>query len=359
MKVDSTDGIDIVKKCQIRTTDGKWVIGKVETERNKIMKRIQEAIRKEQRQSEPVDSQAIPCKRENNENESITSNESLSEVGGKQVKEFRAKDKIRIATLGSNTVEQSLTGEIKVNIGDNVTIVEEKSEIDIPYENDRVLSRDIQKAEDLVNTDDMRIQITKQMNSILVGAKKDQHKMTSESLVECGLWDFAGQKDYYATHQTFLNPHAIYLLVTNISEDIAATEDNTNFDSIEEYIDFWFDSIHCLSTSSSGHDLYPPVIVVCTHIDKYKTEKEVEERKTKYIKTFRDIFKSQDKVNHKRGIFFISNKNFQKRDINKLKDKISEIAKEMKFFAENLPTRWIELENALNVLKDSGQNILS
>ncbi|XP_052063917.1 probable serine/threonine-protein kinase roco4 [Mytilus californianus] len=112
------------------------------------------------------------------------------------------------------------------------------------------------------------------MNAILVEVKKDQDRMTSESLVECGFWDFAGQKDYYATHQTFLNPHAIYLLVTNISEDIAATEDDKNFDSIEEYIDFWFDSIHCLRTSSTGHGLYPPVIVVCTHIDEYKTNKE-------------------------------------------------------------------------------------
>lgn len=52
-------------------------------------------------------------------------------------------------------------------------------------------------------------------------------------------------------------------------------------------MDFWFDSIHCLSTCSpeerptipkgySKHRLYPPVIVVCTHIDEYKSIEEVQ-----------------------------------------------------------------------------------
>ncbi|XP_071146866.1 uncharacterized protein [Mytilus edulis] len=371
MKVHSTDGIDIVRKCQIRTTDGEWVIGKVETERNKIMRRIQEAVRNEPKQSEPVSDQVIPCGGENNKTEAITSNESLPKFGRKQENESHTKDKLSIALPGSNTVEHSLTGEIKVNIGDNLTIVEEKSEIDIPYENDGDLSRDIKRAEYLVNTDDMKKKITEQMDKILLEIQKDQDKMTSESLVECGLWDFAGQKDYYATHQTFLNPHAIYLLVTNILDDLTTIENETDFDSIEEYIDFWFDSIHCLNTSSSDirptipkgyskHRLYPPVIVVCTHIDEYKTVGEFEKRKTEYIERFEEIFGGEDKANHNRGIHFISNTELLERDCKKLKDKIYEVANETMFFEEELPTQWIQLENALSVLKhESKQTILS
>ncbi|XP_063418365.1 probable serine/threonine-protein kinase pats1 [Mytilus trossulus] len=361
MKVNSTDGIDIVTKCKIRTTDGKWVIGKVETERDKIMKRIQETVRKEPKQSEPVNSEGIPCDGDNTEKEANIS---------KQEHKSPTKDRIRIASPGTNTVEPSLTGENKVNIGHNVTIVEKKSETDIPNENVGVLSKDIKKADDLVKTDDMMKTITEQMDKILLKIKKDQNKMTSESLVECGLWDFAGQKDYYATHQTFLNPHAIYLLVTNISDDISATGDETDFDSIEEYIDFWFDSIHCLSTSSPEkktnipkgypkHRLYPPVIVVCTHIDEYKPHK-LEMRKKEYINRFQGIFGGQDKANHNRGIHFISNTESFELDCKKLKDTIYEVAKETMFFEEALPTQWIQLENALSVLKhESKQNILS
>ncbi|CAC5386289.1 unnamed protein product [Mytilus coruscus] len=374
-KLNSTDGIDIVKKCQIRTTDGEWVIGKVETERKKIMKRIQEAVYKEQKKSELVSHEVIPYKTDNSRREAISCEEPLSEVEGKQENQPQTKHEIRIASsdsiavdknetnevdnIPSISIDKSLTGENKVNIGDTVTMVAEKSNIDKPNKKIGVLSKDDQKSEDSVKSDDMRKKITEQMNAILAEVKKDQDRMTSESLVECGLWDFAGQKDYYATHQTFLNPHAIYLLVANISEDIAATEEDKNFDSIEEYIDFWFDSIHCLRTSSTGHRLYPPVIVVCTHIDEYKTEKEVEERKTKYIERFKEIFGGQDKANHNRGIYFLSNTQFLKRESRKLKEKISEVAKEMNFFAEELPTQWIQLENALGVLKDSKQNILS
>ncbi|VDI32628.1 Hypothetical predicted protein [Mytilus galloprovincialis] len=326
------------------------------------MKRIQEAVRKEPKQSEPVDSEGIPCDGDNKEKEAIIP---------KQEHKSPTKDRIRIASPGTHTVEPSLTGENKVNIGDNVTIVEEKSEIDIPNENDGVLSKDIKKADDFVKTDDMKKKITEQMDKILLEIKKDQDKMTSESLVECGLWDFAGQKDYYATHQTFLNPHAIYLLVTNISEDIAAKEHETDFDSIEEYIDFWFDSIHCLDTSSSEiktpipmeypkDRLYPPVIVVCTHIDKYQTVKEFKKRKNEYIEKFEEIFGGQDKANHNRGIHFISNTEFLESDCQKLKDKIYEVAKETMFFKEELSTQWIQLENALSVLKhESKQNVLS
>ncbi|CAG2228075.1 unnamed protein product [Mytilus edulis] len=350
MKVNSTDGIDIVKKCQIRTTDGEWVIGKVETERKKIINRILDTLHKEQKQSELVSDQVIPSENETNVKERISSKGPLSEIERKLENHH--------STVPMN---KSSTNENNIKITETATSVAEKSNIDKPMKDSVILStNDFQKSADSIKIDDMRKKIFEQMDEILVKVQKDQDKMTSERLVECGIWDFAGQKDYYATHQTFLNPHAIYLLVTNISDDIAATEDNTNFDSIEEYIDFWFDSIHCLRTSSPGHGLYPPVIVVCTHIDEYKTEQEVEDRKKEYIKRFKKCFGDQDKANHNRGVFFISNTEFLKSDFNKLKNKISDVAKKMMYFAEELPMQWIQLENALSVLKDeSKQNILS
>ncbi|VDI05087.1 Hypothetical predicted protein, partial [Mytilus galloprovincialis] len=118
--------------------------------------------------------------------------------------------------------------------------------------------------------------LIKEMNAILLGAKAmkiEKDNTTSEDLVECSIWDFAGQKDYYATHQTFFTGHAIYLLVTDIEDidkDMKSTnEDNDgNFDNIGDYIDFWFDSVHCLCPDHSSDKLIPPVIMVCTGIDK-------------------------------------------------------------------------------------------
>ncbi|CAG2213570.1 LRRK2 [Mytilus edulis] len=71
----------------------------------------------------------------------------------------------------------------------------------------------------------------------------------NEEFADCGFWDFAGQKEFYATHQTFLSTNAIYLLVVDISKECAG---KTHKDMIEdefykvgEYIEFWLDSIHC------------------------------------------------------------------------------------------------------------------
>lgn len=61
---------------------------------------------------------------------------------------------------------------------------------------------------------------------------------------------------------------------------------------------------------------------------------------------------NKKKSNHKRSVIFISNTKSREGDINKLREKISEVAKEMAYFAEKLPTEWIQLENALAVYKD-------
>lgn len=86
------------------------------------------------------------------------------------------------------------------------------------------------------NLDDNQIQIIRvRENENEQSMEKDEHinKMTSaimeacrhrkggeqhDPLAFCWLWDFAGEKDYYATHQVFLSTCAVYLLVTDSLE---------------------------------------------------------------------------------------------------------------------------------------------
>lgn len=86
-----------------------------------------------------------------------------------------------------------------------------------------------QKSENSKKSDQITAAISEHMDDILFYVKNKKHKMTSEGLVECGIWDFAGQKDYYATHQTFFTPDAIYLLVVDITDDIEAVQHNKQF----------------------------------------------------------------------------------------------------------------------------------
>lgn len=82
--------------------------------------------------------------------------------------------------------------------------------------------------------------------------------------------------------------------------------------------------------------------------------------KSKYDEKFQRVLGTQRKADHRRGIYFISNTEFLEEDfkeIKRLRKHISDIAKQMTYFAEKLPTRWIQLESALGVLKGANEHV--
>ncbi|CAG2224646.1 unnamed protein product [Mytilus edulis] len=120
-------------------------------------------------------------------------------------------------------------------------------------------------------------------------ASTSTSSIPSNDYALCGLWDFAGQKDFYATHQVFLTSTAIYLVVADMETDIWKEKEGDTKESTSgkqenghlltddgEYVDYWFDSIHCYRTSSLlGQEQLrapfdPPVIVVFTGTDRYE-----------------------------------------------------------------------------------------
>ncbi|XP_076115884.1 uncharacterized protein LOC143083515 [Mytilus galloprovincialis] len=355
----STDGIDINRKCQIRTSDGEWIVGEVDTEKE-IIKRILQAANIKQRGTDPVSELSLPIPADEKQMHSGQEPIQIKEkkIGTKTFNEHDETPNLKDETqYASNTSAVSSTNleENKLNMGENV----EKQN-----NPDQIADSFTFSAQPQHLLSDKNDHITEAMkekfNDLILYARAKKEKMTSEGLIECGIWDFAGQKDYYASHQTFFTPHAIYLLVADINEEIKAIkhDEELDFDSVGDYIDFWLDSIHCFCKDLSAVKLCPPVILVCTGID--KIEKNVD-FKTKYNEKFQKVFGGQRKADHSRGIYFISNTEFLEEDfkeIKRLRKYISEIAKQMNYFAEKLPTRWIQLENALGVLKGANEHVL-
>ncbi|XP_063412340.1 uncharacterized protein LOC134695076 isoform X2 [Mytilus trossulus] len=181
----------------------------------------------------------------------------------------------------------------------------------------------------------------------------------NKQYADCGFWDFAGQKEFYATHQTFLSANAVYLLVVDISKDFAAKTYNKmierEFDSIGEYIDFWLDNIHCYSRDDSNtskhHNennlLNPPVIIVGTGIDKLS---EVEGKKKDFKHYLSRILSNHAKRRHLRKPHFVSNSHpsDDKHEFKSLREDIFRQAKALTTWGDNLPTRWIVLEKEIN-----------
>ncbi|VDI52486.1 Hypothetical predicted protein, partial [Mytilus galloprovincialis] len=182
-----------------------------------------------------------------------------------------------------------------------------------------------------------------------------------EEFADCGFWDFAGQKEFYATHQTFLSSNAVYLLVVDISEDFKSkTYENMiekEFDTIGEYIDFWLDNIHCYCTDdkktpTQGNNkdrvLNPPVIIVGTGIDKVPSD-DRENRKQNFLTHLSDTMSTQPNRRHFRKPHFLSNKfpSNNRQEYEELRKDILQKAKALSNWEENLPVRWVVLEKEM------------
>ncbi|XP_071121648.1 probable serine/threonine-protein kinase roco6 [Mytilus edulis] len=365
----STDGIDISRKCQIRNSDGDWIVGEVDRKR-KIIERIQRALNKQRRTEEPVSDMSPPLPPK--ENNSLQNSRNMPKNQSKE-KSFETK------TLETNEGAQTLNNEVQytkstydpvaalyANSDENKLYMRatkekpENNDFNLRKETSVSIAVPAENLNDVISEkDDLTAKmIVEKMNDIIWEAKTEKEKNTSEALIECGIWDFAGQRDYYASHQTFFTPHAIYLLVADISEDIKDInyDGNVDYNSIGNYIEFWFDSIHCLCKDLSEDELCPPIIMVCTGTDKVEKDKDWKRMYNEKVST---IISKQKRADHRRGIYFISNTHFLEEDIEEIKRlraHISEIAKKMKYFAETVPTRWIQLENVLGVLKGVNKN---
>ena len=134
--------------------------------------------------------------------------------------------------------------------------------------------------------------IPEEIETLIKNLRDEIGKMESEDDIYSVLWDFAGESVYYETHQLFLTPKAIYLLVYDLSRDPEESEQPVKkqgvFEKIEEksctktnldYLDHRMTSVSLQSSPNEDHDLYsaststvlpktlPPVFLVCTHSD--------------------------------------------------------------------------------------------
>ncbi|CAG2203601.1 unnamed protein product [Mytilus edulis] len=142
-------------------------------------------------------------------------------------------------------------------------------------------------------------------------------------------------KDFYATHQAFLTSCAVYLVVADMNDDINKQELSqcfADFEKIGEYVEFWFDSIHCHRHSderaSNGH-FHPPILLVFTGKDKYDKE------------------------------IYLSNLKDTDEEFEKLRYEIYENAKKMDNWGNPFPLKWILLEHLIDINKNHKTNFIN
>ncbi|VDI67954.1 Hypothetical predicted protein [Mytilus galloprovincialis] len=206
---------------------------------------------------------------------------------------------------------------------------------------------------------------TQQPNESLEKVQKDIETMLKSKVdfkdeEEYGtllLWDFAGDEEFYHTHQTFLSPDAIYLVVTKLS-------DADNKDS-QDLFRLWMNSIHCYSKlegdkykyddkNTTQYYIDPPVVVVGTWKDDLTScmsgAQQLEDAcREKIFKYTEDM--SEDERRHIRKHYFISNTDDDNSVFQLIRRYIGNLSKSMRTWNIDYPLKFIQLEQKLQERK--------
>ncbi|VDI29325.1 Hypothetical predicted protein [Mytilus galloprovincialis] len=188
----------------------------------------------------------------------------------------------------------------------------------------------------------------------MLSAKSKVDVNDKEEYATFMLWDFAGDEEFYHTHQTFLSQDAIYLVVTKLNEAYDP--------KAQALFRLWIDSIHCYSrleeqniisddkTTTSG-DLDPPVVIVGTWKDAVKLEADtVEEACRKSLLVYTKNL-ADDERGHVRIEYFISNEEDDCSVFQQIRLDIINLARGMRTWNKDYPLKFIQLEQRLQEKK--------
>eukprot|EP01103_Thecamoeba_quadrilineata_P004097 TRINITY_DN1381_c3_g1_i1.p1 TRINITY_DN1381_c3_g1~~TRINITY_DN1381_c3_g1_i1.p1 ORF type:complete len:1903 (+),score=318.22 TRINITY_DN1381_c3_g1_i1:778-5709(+) len=137
--------------------------------------------------------------------------------------------------------------------------------------------------------------------------------------IDVSTWDFAGQDLYYTTHQFFLTPRSVYLLVFNM----ALPEEDSR-------IEYWLQMIQTRAPDC-------PIVLAGTHLDEAAGNRDSLHRDLweKYGRRYPNI----------NSIYFVSTQH--PRSLEKLKDEIKSIILSLDYMGAPFPSSFIELERLM------------
>ena len=226
--------------------------------------------------------------------------------------------------------------------------------------------------------------IPEEIETLIKKLRDEVDKMGSEDDIYSVLWDFAGESVYYETHQLFLTSKAIYLLVYDLSRGpeesgppvkkhgvygkIEETFTKTNLD----YLDFWMTTVSSQSSRIEDHDLYsastskvlpkrvPPVFLVCTHSDQPFGGKDPFELANKVYGFLETKSYGPQLCN---DVFVVDNtKSGMQTEcsgVQRLRESILDVAKELPHTREDIPIKWLRYEKALQVTLAEGYKCIT
>jgi internalin A len=155
----------------------------------------------------------------------------------------------------------------------------------------------------------------------------------NEKEVKGHLWDFGGQEEQYQTHQFFLNPQSIFLL---LHDDRAQ---KTNFR-------YWLNIIKVLGYDSH-RKIHSPVLVI------------LNKKENKGNSNFDRLFWHKHFKELNIAVIEVDFKDKVAGNIEGLKKQVTEIVGNMPHLNEDFPANWINIRKAIEAEKQKGQYFIA
>ncbi|XP_063419046.1 uncharacterized protein LOC134701860 [Mytilus trossulus] len=337
------------KKRDIRLV----VVGKKGAGKTSLIKRLFGEDNTDVTSTNGIEIHKIKCKAMSDDGiwNKLDGNYEETEIHARLLKEYEEK------LQDKGTIEEPVTSHIAIRDNTPATSFDELKKSGTAYQQPKIMTP-------LVTTESqVEPPVTSQQpNQSLEQAKKDIETMLKSNVdlqdkqkyATLFLWDFAGDEEFYHTHQTFLSPDAIYLVVTKLNE--------AGDKEAQDLFQLWMDSIHCYSRlEKDGHksdvnektsdDLDPPIVIVGTWKDALISDvQEIDDACSKSILKYTENM-SEDELRHIRQEYFISNTEDDPSVFQQIRENILNLARKMKTWNKDYPLKFIQLETKLQEKK--------
>ncbi|XP_063426192.1 uncharacterized protein LOC134709993 [Mytilus trossulus] len=363
--VSSTDGIDIVvRRCKINMETGEWKIGKNIGD-DKVNRILKAHISKERTTTERNRSGNSESNKETVYDKDVTKADAATD---ETEEDKQTKSSVSENVLQHNENHKDIEVKHTASLPDteiNVEVVQNINTDQTPEGNtsyhDTNTDKDLEENKEKCESSSLKLP-AELMDNYLSQTTGD---IPSIHYALCELWDFAGQREFYATHQAFLTSKAVYIVVADMEDTIDKQNINqyisfTDYKNVGEYVDFWYDSIHCYRTNDEleNDQLNPPILLVFTGADKYNKE-QLKERISELDAQLNSVLGGQNKYKHYRDKFYLSNTKGFDEDFEKLRTSIFEASTQIDDWGKSFPLKWILLEHSIEIIKNSGRNFIS
>lgn len=322
-EIESTNGIDVhIRRSAVNVHNGKWILDKED-----VMKLINHDVR--------LGKVVVASYKDTKEDSNVEPYQDLETDGG--VKEnAKTKSSLQVGECGISKGTEGITESV-YNPEEAVSGVKEDHDAKI------------------------KENLLKVIDAMKMGGSEDTYGLIS-------VWDFGGDFIFYTTHQTFLSTRGIYLVVVDITKtlfdefkdgDCYVDISGLKYLKMGEYVVFWLNSIH--TYAGNNQDGVPPVILVATHLDKIQGDK-VSKKEELFDKVRNCLMENgmslYDHLDD--DDFGVDNtKSADDPDLERLRQKIFEVAKTQKYWGEEKPASWIAFEKILIDKQNNGIKMLS